>query len=69
MLKRLLFAIMDYMGLWFSNAVIAVSKTEKTFLAKRTAGSGRIHVVWDPVDFENMYEPAHTSAPLLVRYI
>ncbi|MEK7133862.1 MAG: glycosyltransferase family 4 protein [Patescibacteria group bacterium] len=48
--KRLLFLKMDYLGLWFSNAVIAMSNTEKTFLSKRASGR-RIHVLWGPVDF------------------
>jgi len=69
LLKRSAFSGMDYLGLWFSQAVIAVSKTEKKFLSRRAFGTRRIMVVWDPVDFDNVYKsPAH-SDHLAVGYI
>ncbi|MFA7309956.1 MAG: glycosyltransferase, partial [Candidatus Paceibacterota bacterium] len=60
---------MDHFGLWFANAVIAVSKTEKAFLSRRTFGNKRIHVVWDPVDFNDAYLPARASSSVVVGYI
>ncbi len=67
--KRLAFTLMDYFGLWFAGAVIAVSKTEKAFLSKRTRGAERIFVVWDPIDFENDYHPPAPSPSFTVGYI
>ncbi|MSU73683.1 glycosyltransferase [Candidatus Kaiserbacteria bacterium] len=68
-LVRFALSAMDYLGLWFADAVIAVSKTEKKFLARRTFGSGRINVIWDPVDFNDVYLPAQISSSVVVGYI
>lgn len=68
-LVRLALSAIDYFGLWFANAVIAVSKTEKAFLSRRTFGNARINVVWDPVDFNDPYLPAQTSSSVVVGYI
>lgn len=68
-LVRLTLSVMDYLGLWFANAVISVSKTEKIFLSRRTFGSDRINVVWDPVDFNDAYLPPQASSSIVVGYI
>lgn len=66
---RIALAILDYLGLWFTDAVIAVSKTERSFLARLTFGASRIHVVWDPVDFDDEYSPADSGGEIVVGYI
>ena len=68
-LVRFTLCAMDYLGLWCANAVIAVSNTEKVFLSRRTVGSDRIRVVWDPVDFNDAYLPAQTGPSVVVGYI
>ncbi len=67
--KRFALTLMDYFGLWFADAIIAVSKTEKVFLSRRTFGSERIKVVWDPVDFDDAYLPAKMTSAIVVGYI
>lgn len=67
-LTRLFLALLDYLGLWFADCVIAVSHTERRFLARRTLGARRVKVVWDPVDFLLPYAPREGSGTV-VGYI
>ncbi len=66
---RFLFHLIDLLGLWSANAVVAVSKTYKTFLSKRTRKPERIVVIWDAAEFEVEYSPPPTHDGLVVGYI
>lgn len=66
---RFLFHLIDLIGLWSANAIIAVSNSYKTFLSKRTWNSERITVIWDAAEFEVEYSPPPAHEGLIVGYI
>ena len=66
---RFLFYLIDLLGLWSANAIVAVSKTYKTFLSKRTRRPERISVIWDAAEFEIEYRPPVAHEGLVVGYI
>lgn len=66
---RTLFCLLDYIGLWSVQRVIAVSDAERRFLSRRTWKSHRVVTVWDPVDFGAPYVPPTRSENLVVGYI
>lgn len=69
LLKRLIFLFLDLLGLWGSNAIIAMSHKQKNFLSKLTLSPKRIHVLWGPVDFPIEYTDPIPHENFVVGYI
>ncbi len=66
---RTLFCLLDYIGLWSVQRVIAVSEAERQFLSRRTWRSHRVVTVWDPVDFGAPYASPARQENFVVGYI
>ena len=67
--KRSVFLFLDYLGLWFSSLVIAMSLRERDFLIQRTWKPWRVVVQWCVVESFNPFKQSALSRPLRVGYI
>jgi len=68
-LVRSVFCLLDYIGLWIAQTVIAVSEAERYFLSCRTWKSQRVVTIWDPVDFAAPYISSVKREVFVVGYI
>ncbi len=66
--KRLAFLLIDVLGLWFSNKIVAMSNTEKKFLSKLVYRPGKIFVLWGPVESIPDYK-SPSNKGVVVGYI
>ncbi len=66
---RVAFLVLDYIGLWFASAVIAVSDAYSDFLKKRTWKASRVFSVWDAAEFEVEYQAPPRRDVFVVGYI
>ncbi len=66
--KRLAFLLIDILGLWFSNKIIAMSNTEKKFLSKLVYRPEKIFVLWGPVEIVPEYK-SPSNKNVVVGYL
>ncbi len=67
--RRLLLLLCDVLGYWLADAVIAMSLTQRDFLARKMGAKKRLAVIWGPVDFPISYEEPISGGELRVGYI
>lgn len=68
--KRLIYGLLDYLGARQSDAIVAMSYTQRDFLCRWfRVGTDKIHVLWGPVDLELFrYEDPPPAPPFFVGY-
>jgi len=68
--ERLIYGLLDYLGARQSDAIVAMSYTQRDFLRRWFhVGPEKIHVLWGPVDLELFrYQDPPPSPPFIVGY-
>ena len=66
---RMTFLLLDLLGLQVADVIIVMSHTQKAFVSRWTFNSGRILVLWGPVDSLPSFIPASPEGPLVVGYL
>lgn len=67
--KRLILTIFDVLGLFFADKVVAMSYSQKNFLASIVPWEKEISVLWGPVSFPFTYIPVEKRDKIVVGYL